>query len=195
MFNILHVCLDYLAYCKISHWNSGGPPLSYLPVCGTDHRMAVVGFPPKLGTGTFMTGKPFPLLLQSFDRVIILQCCNVFLENWLIIGNLQSHQTLTLTVHPWSFHLKSAAGKLTSPLPSPSYFIALCQVASTLDSLYRCVPTTKLIKHEKVWHESWIKVTVTINFKRHLLHFVYITTNNWTVHDDWHKIHFSKNQM
>ena len=100
MFNILHVYLDYLAYCKISHWNSGGPPLSYLPVCGTDHRMAVVGFPPKLGTGTFMTlGTTFPLLVQSFDRVIILQCCNVFLENWLIIGNLHSHIRLWL----WRF--------------------------------------------------------------------------------------------
>ena len=190
MFNILHVCLDYLAYCKISHWNSGGPPLSYLPVCGTDHRMAVVGFPPKLGTGTFMTGKPFPLLLQSFERVTILQCCNVFLENWLIIGNLHSHIRL------WRFTPEAFIwNRRRENSPPPPYFIALCQVASTLDSLYRCVPTTKLIKHEKVWHESWIKVTVTINFKRHLLHFVYITTNNWTVHDDWHKIHFSKNQM
>ena len=154
MFNILHVCLDYLAYCKISHWNSGGPPLSYLPVCGTDHRMAVVGFPPKLGAGTFMTlGTTFPLLVQSFDRVIILQCCNVFLENWLIIWNLYSQIRLWL----WRFTPEAFIWnrrRANSP-PLPPYFIALCQVASTLDSLYRCVPTTKLIaiKHEKVWDE------------------------------------------
>ena len=79
VFKILHVYLDLLACYKISHWNSGGPSLNYLPVCGTDHRMAVVGFPPKLGTGTFMTGKTFPLLVQSFWQGDILQCCKLFL--------------------------------------------------------------------------------------------------------------------
>merc|ERR1719220_2945766 len=102
-----------------------------------------------------MTGKHFPLLLQSFDRVIILQCCNVFLESEIYTVT----SDFDFDGSPLKLSFEIGGGQ--THLPSPPYFIALCQVASTLDSLYSLkMPSAKVAAKKKADDKAKAKLGV-----------------------------------